>query len=138
MANFFLAFFAFLPADYCACSQVGSENFPAEQKVPGHTLSGKLTCEEGKRAEEFHDNSSVPRVFPSGSLSSEKLASEKVRFCALNVSSSPLGTVGICNSPVAVQLYGQVLCSANVVFYVAMQCSLLCLHGCLTESRRFS
>lgn len=28
--------------------------------------------------------------------------------------------------------------SANVIFYVAMQCSLLCLHGCLTESRRFS
>jgi hypothetical protein len=63
----------------------------AEQKVPGHTSVESVSCEEKKRAEKFHDNFSVPRVFPSGSLSSEKLAREKVRFCALNFFSSPLG-----------------------------------------------
>ena len=42
---------------------------PAEQKVPCHTLFAGQPCEEEKRAEKFHDNFSVPRVFPSGSLS---------------------------------------------------------------------
>jgi hypothetical protein len=41
----------------------------AEQKVPSHTSVEILYCEEEKRAEKFHDNFSVPRVFPSGSLS---------------------------------------------------------------------
>jgi len=110
------------------------QDFPAEQKVPCHTLFGRQPCEEEKRAEKFHDNFSVPRVFPSGSLSSEKLAREKVRFCALNVSSSPLGQ---CEFEIRLRrtvVRPKCCPSANVVFYVAMQCSLLCLHGCLTES----
>jgi hypothetical protein len=78
-------------AGYSACSRTWKNEKAGKQKVPGHTLVERNVCEEGKRAEEFHDNSSVPRVFPTGSLSSEKLAIEKVRFCALNVSSSPLG-----------------------------------------------